>query len=208
MMKIREENLNIMLAELLAESGLKAIGEVIIRRKRMPDVLLDINGIRIIIEGKYPGKRKELYETAYKRIDEGLCDVVMMVEYAKLELPSNLSTLIFEEDVTQKDIKEVLRSAKFNVGFVTYIDRVGLERWVPNLRVKREFYENVDFSDLVGYLMSIYDYVIRESFLDPVIKKLEDSIFSFAEKILMTDININRLKQILELEEGGNEGEK
>ena len=42
--KIREENLNVTLAELLAESGLKAIGEVIIRRK-MPDVLIDINGI-------------------------------------------------------------------------------------------------------------------------------------------------------------------
>jgi len=87
---------------------------------------------------------------------------------------------------------------------VTYIDRVGLEKWIPNLRVKREFYENVEFSDLVGYLMSIYDYVIRESFLDPVIKKLEESIFSFAERILIADINVDRLKQILELEESKN----
>lgn len=192
-----------MLAELLAESGLKAIGEVVIRRRRMPDVLLDINGIRIIIEGKYPEKRKELVEKAYERIDEGLCDVVMIVEYAKLEISSNL-TAFFNDVVTQKDIKEALKSAKYNVGFVTYIDRVGLEKWIPNLRVKREFYENVEFSDLVGYLMSIYDYVIRESFLDPVIKKLEESIFSFAERILIADINVDRLKQILELEESKN----
>jgi len=97
-----------MLAELLAESGLKAIGEVVIRRRRMPDVLLDINGIRIIIEGKYPEKRKELVEKAYERIDEGLCDVVMIVEYAKLEISSNL-TAFFNGVITQKDIKEALK---------------------------------------------------------------------------------------------------
>jgi len=54
-MNVAEENLNVMLAELLAERGLKALGEVILRkegRRPQPDVLLELNGIRIIIEGK------------------------------------------------------------------------------------------------------------------------------------------------------------
>ncbi len=43
-LNIREKNLSVMLAELLAESGIRSIGEVKLRG-RMPDVMLDINYI-------------------------------------------------------------------------------------------------------------------------------------------------------------------
>jgi len=204
--KPREENLNVMLAELLAESGLSAIGEIVIRKvntgRRMPDVLLDINGIRVIIEGKYPGDRNILYEEACKRLDDGLCDIVMMVEYMNIPLRSSIS-------VSQKDIKEGLMKGKFNVGFVTYIERIGLERWIPEKRgfKKQQFVENVDFKDLLAHLLATYDYVVGKDVLEPVISKLEKSIFAFAHQVRTAKINIDRLKRALELL-GGEEGEE
>ena len=193
--KIREENLNVTLAELLAESGLKAIGEVIIRRK-MPDVLIDINGIRVIIEGKYLRRRGELYENACGRIDDGLCDVVTMVEYKNLPLGEQKQL-----QIDQKEIKEILKKATYNIGFLTYVDRVGLEKWVPELIKEPEFYENIDFQDLVAYLMITYDTLIKESVLDRVIEKMEEKISSFSSRVIADAPNIDRLKEVLELRE-------
>jgi len=190
--KVREENLNVMLAELLAESGLKAVGEVIIRRK-MPDVLLDINGVRVIIEGKYAGKREELYENACGRIDNGLCDVVMMIEYVKLPLGQT------QMQLDQQMIKQSLKMGTFNVGFLTYIDRIGLDRWIPQIKREQEFYENVDFQNLVAYLMITYDALIKEDVLDKVINRIEEKIFSFSNKVIVDTPNVERLKKVLEL---------
>jgi len=194
--KIREENLNVMLAELLTESGLKAVGEVIIRRK-MPDVLVDINGVRVIIEGKKLGKREELYTNACGRIDNGLCDVVMMVEY--VNLPFGKQTPI---QVDQKMIKQALKMGTFNVGFLTYVHRVGLDRWIPQIRKEPEFYENTDFQNMVAYLMITYDTLIKEDVLDKVIGKMEEKISSFSSRVMVDAPNIERLKEVLELGTG------
>lgn len=197
---IREENLNVMLAELLVESGLRAIGEVVIKH-RMPDVLVDLSGIRMVIEGKYPGNRKTLREQAIKRIDEGICDIVVMVEYVKLPLPSSLY-------ITQKEIKEALRSGRFNVGFMTYIERIGIEKWISlKKRYKSEFYEDVDFRDLLAHILSVYDYVVSEDIIKPVVEKLENSVFKFAENVLSARVNVDRVKRALELGEGAEQYE-
>ena len=200
--KVREENLNVMLAELLAESGLKAIGEVIIRRK-MPDVLIDINGVRVIIEGKYLGKRGELYKKACERIDNGLCDVVMMVEYVKLPFGEQKQI-----HIDQKEIKEALKIGTFNVGFLTYVDRVGLEKWIPELKENQpQFLENIDFQDLVAFLMGTYDTIFKENVLDRVIEKMEEKISSFSSRVIADAPNIDRLKEVLELREEGKDEE-
>ncbi|MGQ9465870.1 MAG: hypothetical protein ACUVQ4_09285 [bacterium] len=194
--RVREENLNIMLAELLAESGLKAIGEVIIRRK-MPDVLTDINGVRVMIEGKYLGKREELYASACGRIDNGLCDIVMMVEYVNLSLGKQT-----QMHVDQKAIKGALKTGTFNVGFLTYVDRVGLDRWIPQARKTPEFYENIDFQNLVACVMMVYDALIKEDVLNKIIGRMEEKISSFSGRVMMDAPNIDRLKKILELSKG------
>ena len=81
--EVREEALNVLLAELLAEKGLKALGEVILK-KGYPDVLLDVNGVRIIIEAKKLGRRDELRRSCVERLDRGMCDICVMVEYLSL----------------------------------------------------------------------------------------------------------------------------
>mgnify|MGYP000150216771 CR=1 FL=1 len=198
--KISEPNLNVMLAELLSESGIKALGEVTVKRFRkryQPDVILEINGIRIIIEGKYPGQREKLIEDAEKRIENGLCDIVAMVEYVDIPVQGI--------DVDQKEIREALRKGKFNVAFMTPRDYIGLNKWIRELRSVK-FHENIDFQDLVALLMDAYDLLISESFIDKVVEGLENKITDFSEKV-KTNVSLGWLKAVLEIYEKEKERE-
>jgi len=201
-MSVREENLNVTLAELLAERGLKALGEVILRKKGArpePDVLVELNGVRIIIEGKKPGMWGTLVADCQERLDNNVCDLCVMVEYSDLKIRKLLPN--------QADIKEALLKGSFNVGFLSYIDRAGLDKWT-GVASKPEQYKDVGFDDLLTYLMSAYSRVVSVDIIDPVIKKMNEVLGDFAVK-LSTTINIERLKSVLELEDkgGGNDGE-
>ncbi len=192
-MSLREENLNVLLAELLAEKGLKALGEVILRKKSgraEPDVLLELNGVRIVIEGKKPGMWDTLIEQCNKRLDENICDLCVIVEYADVKV-NNLVP-------TQLDVKNALLRGKFNVGFLSYVDRAGLDKWL-GVASKSEKYIEVSFDELLTYLMSAYSRVIKEDIVEPVINRMNDVLNDFAAEI-STSINVERLRQVLELE--------
>lgn len=191
---VREEALNVLLAELLTERGLKALGEVVLKKGR-PDVLLDVNGVRIIIEAKRAGKRHELQKNCVERLDKGMCDICVMVEYVSLK-PSSISP-------SMSDFKEALLKGKYNVGFMTYIDRIGLEKWLKNFKpkIKSEFYTKIDFQEFVTYLMSAYEYTVGEDIVTPVVEKLKYVVDSFSRAILSLGIDVARLKEVLELKE-------
>jgi len=191
-MSLREENLNIMLAELLAEKGLKALGEVILRkrgRRPEPDVLIMLNGVRIVIEGKRLGMWNELVQQCQERLDNNVCDICVMVEYIDIKT-GKLSP-------TQLDIKQALLNSKFNIGFLSYIDRIALDRWMQ-VAAKPEQYQDVGFDDLLTYLMSVYSRVVREDIIEPVIKRMDEVLKEFSSNLL-TIINLERLKESLEL---------
>ena len=193
-MSVREENLNVMLAELLAEKGLKALGEVILRKKGgrpEPDVLVELNGVRIVIEGKKPGMWDTLVANCQDRLDNNVCDLCVMVEYADYKVKKLLPN--------QADIKESLLSGGFNIGFLSYVDRAGLDKWT-GVSSKPEQYKDVGFDDLLTYLMSAYSRVVSVDIIDPVIKKMNEVLGDFAVK-LATAVNVERLKNVLELKE-------
>jgi type I restriction-modification system DNA methylase subunit len=191
-MSVREENLNITLAELLAEKGLKALGEVILRKKGRrpePDVLIELNGVRIIIEGKKPGMWDALVAQCAERLDNNVCDLCVMVEYADFKLKKLVPN--------QVDVKEALLGGKFNIGFLSYVDRAGLDKWMATAP-KPEQYNDVSFDDLLTYLMSAYSRIVREDIIEPVINRMNEVLEDFAIK-LSTTINLERLKEVLEL---------
>lgn len=195
---LREEALNVLLAELLAEKGLNALGEVILKKGR-PDVLLDVNGVRIIIEAKKVGKRLDLQKNCIERLDNGMCDICVMVEYVSLKL-SSISPSMTE-------FKEALLKGTYNVGFMTYIHRIGLEKWLKNFKpkVKSEFYMNIDFQDFVTYLMSAYEFTVEEDIVTPVVEKLKYVVDGFSRAILSHGVDVTRLKEVLELKEKAKE---
>jgi hypothetical protein len=62
--RLREENLNVTLAGLLAGRGLQALGEVVLRKGAKgpePDVLIVLNRVRILIEGNPNPNRVRRY---------------------------------------------------------------------------------------------------------------------------------------------------
>lgn len=98
--QVREEVLNILLAELLEKRGLLSVPETIRsvvkagkKQKRLPDVtVFDLLGLRIIIEqriGKSAATKTSLTNDAKKRVEEGLSPICLAVIYppslAKLE---------------------------------------------------------------------------------------------------------------------------
>jgi hypothetical protein len=191
-MGLREENLNVVLAELLAERGLKALGEVVLRKKGgrpEPDVLIDLNGVRIVIEGKKPGMWDTLVEQCKERLDNNVCDLCVMVEYADIKLRKLVPD--------QLDVREALLRGRLNVGFLSYVDRAGLDKWT-GATPKPEKYENVSFDELLTYLMGTYSRVVREDIIGPVIKRMNEVLDEFAVKV-STAINVERLREVLEL---------
>lgn len=193
-MSIREENLNVTLAELLADRGLKALGEVILRKRRgraEPDVLIELNGVRIVLEGKKPGMWDVLAANCQDRLDNNVCDLCVMVEYADFKMKKLLPN--------QADIKESLLKGHFNIGFLSYVDRAGLDKWT-GVASKPEQYRDIGFDDLLTYLMSAYSRVVSVDIIDPVIKRMNEVLEEFALK-LSTTVNVDRLKDVLELKE-------
>lgn len=193
-MSLREENLNVILAELLTEKGLKALGEVVLRKKGArpePDVLIELNGVRIIIEGKKLGMWDALVEQCKERLDNNVCDLCVMVEYVDIKLRKLVPN--------QLDVRDALLKGKFNIGFLSYVDRAGLDRWMA-VTPKPEKYLDVGFDDLLTYLMSAYSRVVKEDIMGPVIKRMNEVLDEFAAKV-STTISVERLREVLELEE-------
>lgn len=193
-MSFREENLNVILAELLTERGLKALGEVILRKKKgrpEPDVLIELNGVRIVIEGKKPGMWAMLVNQCKERLDDNVCDLCVMVEYAEVKLKKLVPD--------QLDVKDALLKGRFNIGFLSYIDRAGLDKWMSTAP-KPEEYEDVGFDEFLTYLMSAYTRVVREDIIGPVINRMNEVLEEFATKV-STAVNVERLREVLELEE-------
>jgi hypothetical protein len=190
-MSFREENLNVVLAELLAERGLNALGEVILKKRGKrtePDVLLLLNGVRIVIEGKKFGMWGQLVSKCVERVDDNVCDLCVMVEYA--DIRSEKLTL------TQSDIKQMLLKSRFNIGFVSYLDRATLGK--PSSQPEK--YENVSFDDLITYLMAAYNRVVREDIIEPVVRRMDEVLSEFASKAAPL-VDLERLKEALELRE-------
>jgi hypothetical protein len=88
--QVREEVLNVLLAELLERRGLWSVPESIRRsaggdQRRLPDVTLaDLSGVRIILEGKFhdsEAERGKVFRAARRRVEEGLSPICVAVLY-------------------------------------------------------------------------------------------------------------------------------
>ncbi len=101
--EVREEVLNVVLANLLEERGLLSVPETIRRsvrgrKHRLPDVTVaDLWGVRIVIEGRVgrtPGIRRSLLHDSRMRIEEGICPICLSVLYpAELRVVTSMPLL-------------------------------------------------------------------------------------------------------------------
>src|SRR5687767_12112200 len=92
--RVRQEVLNTALAEILSERGIEASPERVLSQggdKRMPDVMANLNGLRVIIEcevGGNPLARRKALASARERINQGIATIAVALVY-----PENLAAI-------------------------------------------------------------------------------------------------------------------
>lgn len=114
-MSVREENLNVELASLLVERGLGATAEVklhIGKKRNLPDILMLVNGVNVILEGKYDSSsaRESLKMQCKQRIDKGLAEISVGVVYDSDQITSGI--LIANQKQIRERLKKMILQAK------------------------------------------------------------------------------------------------
>jgi hypothetical protein len=161
----------------LTERGPKALGSNFDKEKGRPepDVLIELNGVRIVIEGKKPGMWKALVDQCKERLDSNVCDLCVIVEYTDVKLKKLVPD--------QLDVKDALLKGRCNIGLFSHIDRAGLDMWLP-VAPKPEEYADVGFDEFLTYLMSTYTRVVSEDIMGPVINRMNEVLGEFVSKVI------------------------
>lgn len=81
-----EQKFNIALARLLREQGLQAEAEVKQPGGRRLDVMVDVDGSRVVLEGEI-GNRRGALGDAYARLEQGLADAAIAICYPEIQEP-------------------------------------------------------------------------------------------------------------------------
>ncbi len=128
--RYREEVINVVLAELLNERGIASLPEQIIKdirrkKRRLPDVWVDYEGLTVAIEGKIESSL--VIEDARRRIEQGLAHIAIAVDYpAGLRVAGNLKELKSEMATTPLKIAVVTEAGEtgFAEGDLSFIDNL------------------------------------------------------------------------------------
>lgn len=153
---IREAALTRLLAELLVEGSRDTVHAVRIRRKT-PEILLDLDGVQLVLDGRVVGHRDNLYASACRRIDAGSCDAVVMVEFVALPL-DGLASLPVHPTLG----RQALKRGVFHVGIVTYGDRARVGRWLPWRKKTPTFIEHVEFPHFVAHVRAVSETLMND----------------------------------------------
>ncbi|MEM4204918.1 MAG: hypothetical protein QXS54_12695 [Candidatus Methanomethylicaceae archaeon] len=181
MPRFREEVINVQFASLLNKYGLKANPETIKRGGR-PDVIVNMGGLKLIIEGKF-SNRDTLEKEVKERIELGLADISIGLFYPEdLREANNLD-----------DLKEKIEKTLYD-GIVCYFGSNGL--------IMEEF-NGKTFSNVVEILNHIFYLYVRNDLIREQVKKVERSIESIAKiasqsgVFFQSEALIERLRQTL-----------
>jgi hypothetical protein len=184
---VREEVLNVALAELLEHRGLLTLPEQIVsavrggRGRRLPDVTVgDLWGVRITIEGRIsrnPGTRRGLLKDAKDRVEEGISPICLAVLYpTALPLTASYAAL-----------RKSLERAALTVRIVSESDEGD---WVDT---------NVD--GIAEILRTSYELLASEDVVAKSVDELRDSIESASAIIASGRAAPVRLRRLLGIPE-------
>lgn len=191
-MGFRQEVLNILLAQLLQERGVVAVPENIekaLGTRKMIDVLVDYQGLRLAIEGEYysSSAEKKASKSALTRVEEGLAHIGMALIY-----PSSLKSL---SDFGS--IKKLLSKEIFSFAVITESEISGqllLPFASKNLPVN---FINGNLDDLIDILHRAFEQIVKDSVLDSAIDILNKSIDVFSSSMSAQPATTERLAEIL-----------
>jgi len=167
--EVSEAALNVEFASLLREQGLSVLGEARIqspRGLRKPDVLIQLNGIRIILEGRF--EEHKLEEDCRRRLEEGLAELSVAVVYP--------DETISWEDWQAEGPKAYLRQAVFRVR----IFRLSGE----NTGIHQTPWQNLRLDELLQHLETAYRALVSENLVERAVARLSEGIARAADALL------------------------
>ena len=213
---ITEPTLNVILADLLRRRELQALGEVVVHRKakgigKKPDVLLTVNGIKVIVEGKFAasGIESVLEKQCIERIEDGLCEICIGIVYSKTPLTTLTATM--------KEVEAKLLKSKFQalVMFVapTEFEQLSFDYMKSPLPpgLKKMGWQEVDINQLASLLRSSYTSVVSEDILGKAVESFASALQNAAEKLVSSnppDVLAAKISKIMEIPEAPREDEE
>jgi len=189
----RQEVLNVLLAQLLQERGLVAAPEQILRHRtgetKLPDVLVDFQGLRLIIEAEFAGPagaKEKAYLKAQQRVEQGIAHIGVAVLY-----PASLRGLAYEQQ------KPELARSQMQFAVLTEVSITPF----PQL----ELFEVSDkapwFSGNIEHLIEslgrCYDQLVKDETLTRAVALVESSIEWFISALKAQPGSIGRLAATL-----------
>jgi len=205
-MPVRQEVLNVLLAQLLQERGLVSAPEQIQHfqglGRRMPDVLVDFQGLRLAIEGEFATRASGTASSAeiragraaLRRVEQGIAHVGVALVY-----PSKLRSVAFSE------LKEELERATLRFAIIT--ESVQQQLYLFPHEEPILFAEgNIDA--LSEALRRAYEPLIQDEVLQRAVALLEASIERFVTALGAQPAATERFKTTLEVRELPRESEE
>lgn len=179
----RQEVFNVLLAQLLQERGVITAPENIIKlslkgERRMPDVIVNFNGLRTAIEGEIsqPDAEKRALDSARKRVDEGIAHIGIAIIY-----PKRLRKVEFG------DLKSELANSDLQIAILTESEDTG--------------FTTGDVNYLESILRHTFEQLIREDVVGAAVAAINEGIESFATVIVDNEGVVGRMAQVLGIQE-------
>jgi len=178
---LREEVLNVKLAELLSRSGLLSVPESILTEeagRRLPDVLIgNYWGVRVVLEGRVDDRanvKKTLETDCTRRVEEGIASIVIGILY-----PAGLRNADWA-DLEQNLLTTALRIKVFS-------------------EAEQGDWAESNLDGLSAVLRRAYESLVQEDVVNLAVEELRQSIETVSRQLSMSSGTEGRLRALLVL---------
>ncbi len=174
----RQEVLNVLLAQVLVERGVVAAPENILTtsagKRKMPDVLVEYQGLRVMIEGEIASAQAQAKakSSANKRVEDGIAHIGVAVVYP-LEL----------RDAAFATVKDELIASTLDIAIITESDDTGFVQG------------DVDY--LERALRTAFDHLIEEDVVEQAVAAIDAGVEYFAASIAPLPGSVGRIAEVL-----------
>lgn len=195
---VRQEVLNVLLAQLLQERGLEVAPEQIITDpsglRRMPDVIVDFQGLRLAIEGEFASRtaHEKASKSASQRVEDGIAHMGMALVY-----PSALREMGRSID----ELKTKLAGARLEFAIITENEATPQESLFPlAVRAPAQFAKG-ELDDLAEALRKSYERLVQDRVLERAVKYLDQGIEVFVGSLNPQPASTRRFASALGIRE-------
>jgi hypothetical protein len=195
---VRQEVLNVLLAQLLQERGLDVSAEQIIEEpsglRRMPDVIVDFQGLRLAIEGEFASRsaHEKASRSANQRVEDGTAHMGMALVY-----PAVLRTT----GGGISKLKESLSGSRLEFAIITENEAASRAALFPVLVRDRPQFLKGDIEDLAEALRKSYEGLIEDRALERAVAFLSQGIDGFVGSLNPQPATTSRFASALEIRE-------